>query len=1124
MNKTTLLLFTVAALFTACRETSTTTVTEEPQAITSPPLLTLLSPDSTHVNFSNTLTEAANTNVLMYEYFYNGGGVAVGDLNNDGLEDLYFTSNMAANKLYLNKGQMQFEDVTDLSGAGGRKGPWKTGVTMADVNGDGLLDVYVCYSGNIRAERLINELYINQGPDVNGVPRFVEKAQQYGLAHPSNSTQAVFFDYDRDEDVDLLLLNHNPAPLPPVDEVAIREMLKAENPMIGVRLYRNDKGAAGEPHFQDVTQEAGFHSSPLTYGLGAGIADLNNDGWSDIYISNDYIAPDYLYINNGDGTFTDKLQTSLGHTEHFGMGNDVADVNNDGLPDIFVLDMLPEDNRRQKLLFAPDNYEKFDLNLKTGLYYQYMRNMLHVNNGNGTFSEIGQLSGISNTDWSWAPLFVDLDNDGWKDLYVTNGFLRDFTNQDFIKYMYDFVGSRQGNMQDRDIVELVHKMPSSNVVNYLFKNNGDLTFSKMNGLWGAQEPSNSNGAAYADLDNDGDLDLVVSNINKPAFVYRNEADQQLGHHYLKVKLKGAGGNTQGLGAKIWIYNHGKQQYLEQMPTRGYQSSVSPVLHFGLGSAANVDSLHIVWAGGKQQWLRHVKGDQLLTLDEKEADVAGKATKRVKPLFMEIPAPIEYRHATNTINDFKRQPLMVNPMSFFGPVLVKGDVNGDGLEDVYAGGENGGTGAVYIQQRNGRFTQKTLPASEQDSKREIADAVFFDANGDGAADLYLASGGYHNYLPEDPLLQDLLYLGDGKGNFTQAENSLPPMLSSKSCVKTADVNGDGFADLFVGSRVIPGRYPETPVSYLLLNDGKGRFKDATTTLAPGLQKLGMISDAAWIDLNGDHTQDLVVVGEWMPVTAFVNTDGKLQNKTGDYFEREYRGWWNTLQVGDFNGDGKQDLVIGNQGTNTQAKVSEKEPAELYYKDFDDNGAIDPILCFYMQGQSYPYVLRDELLDQMSIMRNRFPDYKSYADATLHHIFSVKELEGAGHLKANYLRTVFFQRAENGKFREKALPVQAQYAPVFTITPLDYDADGKQDLLLCGNINQARLRFGKSDANYGVLLRGDGKGSFNYVPQHESGFNLWGDVRSVIQVNNTFLFGINQQGLKAYKVNAPARVIL
>ena len=1047
---------------------------------------------------------------MMYEYFYNGGGVAVGDLNGDGLEDIYFTANMVPNKLYMNKGNMQFDDITEKAGVSGRNGPWKTGVTMVDINGDDLLDIYVCYSGNVSAEKRQNQLFINEGTNAEGNPRFTDQAAQYGLASASTSTQAVFFDYDLDGDLDMFLLNHSPSPLPLLDETSTAEMLKIVDKQNGVRLFRNNEG-----HFEDITEKSGLNSSALTYGLGAGVADINGDGWPDIYISNDYEVPDYLYINKRDGTFTDQLKRSFGHTSHFSMGNDVADINNDGLLDIYTLDMLPEDNRRQKLLFAPDNYEKFQLNLNKGFHYQYMRNMLQLNNGNGTFSETGQLAGISNTDWSWAALFADYDNDGLKDLFVTNGFLRDYTNMDFIKYMGDFVNQKGGKMMRKDVLELVHQMPSSNVSNYLYKNKGNLAFDDMSVAWGINIPTNSNGAAYADLDNDGDLDIIVNNINQLASIYQNESDNLLSQHYLRIKLGGAGMNTLGLGAKITIYTKYQKQYLEQMPTRGYQSSVSPVLHFGLGQKETIDSLLVVWQSGKKQVITDIKTDQTITLQEENATLKHLIPIPPTPVFGEIKSPLAFQHQDTPVNDFKRQPLLVSPMSFSGPCLIKGDVNSDGLEDVYAGGGSGQAGILYMQQENGDFLPKATSAFEADMMSEDVDAVFFDANGDGFNDLYVCSGGYDDYTPDDPLLQDRLYLNDGTGNFTKSTGALPEMLSSKSCVSVADINDDGSPDLFVGGRVIPGRYPETPQSYLLINDGNGNFKDTTATLAPELQKIGMVTDAAWVDLNNDNILELVVIGEWMPIRVFGNNKGKFSDVTSNYFEKAYSGWWNKLLVEDFNQDGKPDLVIGNLGLNSQCKASDQEPAEMFYKDFDDNGSIDPILCFYIQGKSYPYVTRDELLDQMSSMRTRFPDYKSYADVTLTDIFTEQELEGVSHLKANFLKTAYFESNSTGKFQEKVLPIEAQFSPIFSILSLDYDQDGNKDLLMGGNLNKARLRFGKSDANHGLLLRGDGKGNFTAIPQHESGFKLSGDVRSILNINNIFLFGINQQDTKAYK---------
>ena len=1071
-------------------------------------LFVLVDPASSNITFQNTLTEGLNTNILMYEYFYNGGGIAVADFNNDGLTDLYFTSNMSDNKLYINRGNMKFEDITAASGAGGRPGPWKTGANAVDVNADGLIDIYLCYSGAMPEPKRANQLFINKGTGKNGIPVFEEQASAYGLASTGFSNQSYFFDYDKDGDLDMLLLNHNPKNLPILNVEATAKLFKEDSPDKGLRLFKQTNGK-----FEDVTVKAGINGSELSYGLGIGLSDFNEDGYPDFYVSNDYAVPDFLYINNGNGTFSNKLENAIGHTSQFSMGNDVADINNDGLPDIFTLDMLPEDNHRQKLLLAPDNYPKFNLNVRSGFYYQYMRNMLQLNNGNNTFSETGQLEGISNTDWSWAPLFADYDNDGWKDLYITNGYYRDYTNLDFINYMNSYVEAK-GRLQREDVMEIIKQMPSSNVVNYMFRNKQGNGFVNTVADWGMNQHSNSNGAVYADLDNDGDLDIVVNNINLPAFLYKNESEKFAKNNYLNISLTGLAGNTKGIGAIVTTYVNGSIQRVEQYPTKGYLSSVSSVLHFGLGNATEIDSLVIRWASGKAQRLTGVKANQLLKLNEKDAQLLPGGAVKPKPWFTEVQSSIQFADKTDTsINDFNRQSLLTSQFSYNSPCMVKADLNKDGLEDVIIGSNGIQAAKVFLQTGNGNFQQKTVAAFENDRQFVDAAIAVLDADKDGNADIYFVSGGYHELADSSALLHDRLYIGDGKGNY-QRSNLLPVIAGSKSCIAVHDINNDGAPDIFIGGRVVPGRYPEIPKSYILINDGNGRFTDQTKQVCPELSAIGMVTTAQWADLDLDQQKELIIAGEWMPVMVYKNQNGKLTDQSKQFLGEPLKGWWNTIAISDVNKDGRPDIIAGNVGLNMQFRASDKEPLELYYKDFDNNGSVDPILSFYILGKRYPYVTRDELIGQLPILRKRFADFKSYADVTMDQLFEEKDIKGAGHLVANQTATTFFLSTPAGKLQQKSLPIQAQYAPVYTIDTLDFNKDGNTDLLMCGNNSYLKIRLGKADANYGVLLAGNGKGNFTYINQRESGLHIRGDVRSCIQINNKMYFGICGQNLTAY----------
>ena len=1101
------LLFSLLFLF-GCQKSNESTEVSEPQ------LFSLLSPEQTQVNFQNNIQEGLNTNVLMYEYFYNGGGVATGDLNGDGKEDMYFSSNMEANHLYINEGNLKFKEVALQAGVTGRTGPWKTGVSFVDINGDNKLDIYLCYSGNLPPEKKRNQLFINQGNDASGIPTFKDEAALYGLDSPSNSTHAVFFDYDRDQDLDMILVNHNPKSLPVLDESSTADLLNKPDENSGIQFFVNP-GQGGK--FINQTKALGIQSSTLSYGLAVGISDVNQDGWPDFYVSNDYTIPDFLYINKAGKSFVNTINSSVGHMSHFSMGNDIADVNNDLLPDIFTLDMLPEDNLRQKLLMSPDNYEKYDFNLKVGFGNQIMRNMLQLNLGQnalGTtmFSEVGQLAGISNTDWSWSALFADYDNDGWKDLFVSNGYLRDYTNLDFLKYMGDYVQNNQNSIQRENVLELVQKMPASNVSNYIFKNKKDATFKNVTADWGLEMPTNSNGAAYADLDGDGDLELIVNNINKPASIYENKSNEVYKENKsISIDLHGLGENTQGAGASVSVFQNGQTQVVYANMYRGYQSSVSPRLHVGLGNLAKIDSVKVRWNSGKSQTLKGIKEVKNLSFFEKDAKLIQTKELENKSFFARA-APLILTPGANPVNDFKRQTQLVNPLSFVGPVLKSADVNKDGLSDIFVGASQGNSAHLFTQQKGGQFKSVGISGTQG---FEDSDALFVDMDADGDLDLYVASGGYANLEPNAPFLQDRIYINDGKGNFSLSKNKLPNPNGSHSCVTQIDLNGDKLPDFFVGARVIPGQYPQVPQSQLLLNQGNGKFLDVSKSY-PDIQSVGMVTDAEFIDLNGDRKSELIIIGEFMPLQIFNFDKGKSINVTKTFFDESPAGLWNTLWIEDLNKDGKLEILVGNQGLNSQYKASVAEPMELYVKDFDSNGSIEPILTTYVKGIKVPFLTRDELLDQISMMRPRFTDYQSFAEAKLSDVFTEDELKEAQIYKATELKTSLFTLNAGGKYESKPLPSLVQASPIFAFQVADVNEDGYLDLVMAGNMNHSKLRIGKMDANYGLLLLGDGQLNFKLVPQKRTGFWLKGDVRSMLKVENQWFFGINSLGVESYKL--------
>jgi len=1094
-----------------------------------PQIFKQLDSGKTGIHFNNKIEENEQYNVVDFANIYTGGGVAAGDINNDGLSDLYFSGNMVSGRLYLNKGSLVFEDITETSGVGNTR--WNTGVTMVDINQDGWLDIYVCVSGIGPLPGRTNLLYINKGTNADGIPTFTESAADYGIADTRQAMHAAFFDYDKDDDLDLFLILNTVDYSSRVNQVRPKQV-NGEASSTDV-LYRNDSPPYPPPGgetgggrvFTDVSKEAGILTEG--YSLGLGISDINGDNWPDIYISNDFLTNDVLYVNNKDGTFTDKASEYLKHTSFAGMGNDVADFNNDGLVDIMVLDMRPEDNKRQKLTLSSASYDHFQLALDKGYDPQYGRNTLQLNRGNGVFSEIGFLSGVSSTDWSWAPLFADYDNDGDKDLFVTNGFLRDLGNLDYITYqnIYNIpIGTDAAKKVEK--LEAIKSLEDIEYRDYVYENNGDLTFVDRSYEWGIRQPGYSNGAAYVDLDNDGDLELVVNNINDEAHIYENRVSQLLHRHYIKINLNGTDANRDGIGTKIWVKYNGKMQFYEHYPFRGYESTVDPLAHFGLGVADTVDTLEVVWPDGKYQQITDVAANQVFDLHYQDAETLPEKQNDEKPqtLFREVSRKysIKYQHQENRHVDFKIQPLLPHMHSRNGPGIAVGDVNGDGLADFFTGGAAGHPGQLSLQQPDGSFESRRFI---QDSLSEDMGILLFDADNDGDLDLYVVSGG-SSYPKNSPHYQDRLYLNDGAGKFTKTTRVLPEITASGSCVTAADYDRDGDLDLFVGGRIVPGEYPLPARSFLLRNDplpggGRTSFTDVTREVAPGLSQAGLVTAALWTDYDNDGWVDLLVAGEFMPLQFYRNVQGQLKNETQKTGLQNTGGWWNSLSAGDFDQDGDTDYLAGNLGLNSRFRASPEEPLCVYASDYDKNGSIDPVMCYYIQGENYIAHPRNKLIAQISAMRARFRTYTDYADATFEESFLPEELSLAYVVRSDRFESSYLENLGEGKFSIKALPMEAQVGPVYGMLTDDFDEDGNLDVLLAGNSYATEVETGRYDAHVGLYLQGDGQGNFTPVEAQKSGFRAGGDAKGmagVIGVNGQqmILIANNADSLQAYSI--------
>lgn len=1068
---------------------------------------TNIDPLSIGIGFQNNIQETQQNNILKNEYTYNGGGVAVGDINNDGLADVYFSGNSVSNKLYLNKGDWDFEDITASSRTGGRK-DWTTGIAMVDVNGDGWLDIYVCYSGNTPGEgynlpvvrnqpNRANQLFINNGCKPGGVPTFTDKAKAFGLgALGTFSTQAYFFDYDVDGDLDMFLLNHaNTFYAPFINTKKLRNL---RHPYFGNKLFRND-----DMKFVEVSKEAGIHGGGLNFGLSAAISDINMDNWPDLYVTNDYDEQDFCYINNKDGTFREVSSEILGHMSKSSMGSDIADINNDGYADIMVLDMLPEDNHRQKLLRGQDSYERYQLAVDSGFQHQYLRNILQLNRGLGAdglprYSEIGQFSGISNTDWSWSSLLVDLDNDGLRDMFITNGYLRDITNMDYMTHTRKVYKEAASRRVEVDFIKLIGELPTTRLKNYVYQNTDGIKFSNKTDEWGFHQETISNGGAYADFDNDGDYDLITNNLNQPISILKNNQNDKLNNNFIKIKLVGSDLNTQGIGAKIWLETEDKTIFHEAYHARGYLSSSEPILSIGIGNSTIIKTLKVLWPDGRQLLVNDIEANQLIELvyaqSQLENDTHSVVPNKTVLVDVTHASGINFRHVASDFVDFEKDKLLHYQLSNLGGRLATGDVNGDGNDDIYFGGAAGQAAELYFGTDEGTFIMSKSQPWIVDSAMEDMKPLFFDADGDGDLDLYVVSGGSTFYL-NSLQYQDRLYENDGDGQFSKLTSVLTQEPTSGSCAISGDFDKDGDLDLFVGGRHQGSRYPISPSSFILRNESEGanvKFVNATSEICASLEQIGMVTDAQWTDYNGDGWLDLIVVGEWMEIKVFQNENGKLIEKKLPSLEKS-DGWWTAIRQLDIDADGDMDYLLGNAGLNSRIKASKAEPTELYARDFNNDGKLDPIICYYIQGKSYPLPTRDDLLVQINPLRKKFPNFASYADATIEDVIRQELLDKTLKLSAHVMESCWLENVE-GELKLRKLPDLLQFSAVNAFIDYDFDNDGIQDILAAGNFYPFNPQMGRSDASMGAMLQ---LSNNELIVKHNVISPMWlnGDIRDM-----------------------------